>query len=73
MLFNLVEKTAGPWHGKVWRSEEMTAEEAAGRNGKIEVVKWEPAGEPEQENEASRPVRRNQRRGAKRETAQVER
>jgi len=63
MLFNLVEKTAGPWHGKVWRSEEMTVEDAASRNGKIEVMKWEPAELMENEDEASRPVRRNMRRG----------
>lgn len=63
MLFNLVEKTAGPWRGKVWRSEEMTAEEAESRNGKIEVMKWEPAERPELKTEASRPERRNQRRG----------
>lgn len=63
MLFNLVEKTAGPWHGKVWRAEEMTAEEAASRNGKIEVMKWEPAERPELKTESSRPERRNERRG----------
>jgi hypothetical protein len=63
MLFNLVEKTAGPWHGRVWRSEEMTAEDAASRNGKIEVMKWEPAESPETKDESIRPVLRNQRRG----------
>ena len=63
MLFNLVEKTSGPWHGKVWRSEEMTVDDAASRNGKIEVMKWEPAEVVKNEDEASRPVRRNQRRG----------
>jgi len=62
MLFNLVEKTAGPWHGKVWRAEEMTAEEAESRNGKIEVMKWEPAERPAPKTEDCRPVRRNQRR-----------
>ena len=44
MLFNLIEKTAGPWHGMVLRSEEMTAEEAQQRNAKMSglVIAWEP-------------------------------
>jgi hypothetical protein len=62
MMFKLVEKTCGPWHGKVWRSEEMTAEDAASRNGKIEVMKWEPADKQAQEKEDCRHGRRNQER-----------
>lgn len=54
MLFNLVEKTSGPWHGKVWRSEEMEPAEAERRNGQIEVMKWEPA---ERSDETTNPSR----------------
>lgn len=42
-LYNLVEKTNGPWFGNVWRSEEMTDEEAFARNSRIYVMQWEPA------------------------------
>lgn len=41
MLFALVEKTAGPWHGKVWRCEEMSADEAVARNRGMTVMQWE--------------------------------
>lgn len=47
MLFKLVEQTSGPWKGRVWRSEEMTQQEADARNEKIGVVKWELAADPE--------------------------
>lgn len=39
--FRLVEKTAGPWHGKVWRCEQMTQEQADAVNARISVMKWE--------------------------------
>jgi phage tail tape-measure protein len=42
VIFNLVEKTHGPWRGRVWRSEEMSPEEARNRNEKIAVMQWEP-------------------------------
>ena len=42
MMFKLVEKTSGPWMGRVWRCEEMTQREADERNAKIGVMKWEP-------------------------------
>lgn len=41
MMFKLVEKTSGPWMGRVWRCEEMTQQEADERNEKIAVMKWE--------------------------------
>ena len=47
MLFKLVEKTSGPHYGKIWRTEDMTAEEAARINSQIQVMKWEPATEDE--------------------------
>lgn len=40
-LFQLVEKTAGPWHGKVWRCEEMTQAVADAVNARITVMQWE--------------------------------
>lgn len=39
--FRLVEKTAGPWHGKVWRCEEMTQAQADAVNARIAVMQWE--------------------------------
>lgn len=45
MRFKLVEKTEGPWLGRVWRTAEMTREEADTINAKIEVMKWEPCEE----------------------------
>jgi len=42
MMFKLVEKTRGPWMGRVWRCEEMTQDSADARNAKIEVMQWEP-------------------------------
>lgn len=41
VLFQLVEKTAGPWHGKVWRCEEMTQADADAVNARIGVMQWE--------------------------------
>jgi len=41
MMFRLVEKTSGPWMGRVWRCEEMTQQEADKRNAQIAVMQWE--------------------------------
>lgn len=41
VLFRLVEKTSGPWHGKVWRCEEMTQATADAVNARITVMQWE--------------------------------
>lgn len=41
LLFQLVEKTSGPWHGRVWRCEEMTQAEADAVNARIGVMQWE--------------------------------
>ena len=41
MIFRLIEKTSGPWLGRVWRCEEMTQPEADARNAKISVMQWE--------------------------------
>ncbi len=57
MLFNLIEKTAGPWNGKVWRSEEMTQEEADRRNAEMQVIQWELA---KAEPVAEKPRRKKQ-------------
>ena len=51
MLYKLVEKTLGPWHGRVWRCEEMTAQQAAEINSKIAVMQWEPVTEEETPND----------------------
>ena len=42
MIFNLVEKTHGPWNGRVWRSEEMSPDDARNRNSRMAVMQWEP-------------------------------
>lgn len=42
MIFNLAEKTSGPWNGNIWRSEEMSEREAAERNARISTMQWEP-------------------------------
>lgn len=55
MIFNLVEKTHGPWLGRVWRSEEMTAEEAESRNRQISVMQWEPSQFQENDNDNAAP------------------
>lgn len=48
VLFRLVEKTSGPWHGKVWRCEEMTQADADAVNARIGVMQWERC-EPKQD------------------------
>ncbi len=47
MPFHLVEKTPGPWHGHVLRTEVMTPSEAEQRNSKMSgvVILWERANE----------------------------
>lgn len=60
VLFRLVEKTAGPWHGKVWRYEEMTQAQADAVNSRITVMKWERADAPAAGAES--PVKRRGRR-----------
>ncbi len=40
--YNLVEKTSGPWNGKIWRTEDKTESEAIAANEKIQVMQWEP-------------------------------
>lgn len=51
MMFALVEKTRGPWLGRVWRCEDMTADEADCRNAKISVMQWEPCSEEGLQND----------------------
>lgn len=58
MIFKLVEKTHGPWMGRVWRCEEMTEQEAQERNLKISVMQWEKS-EDEQFAKAPRRSKRN--------------